>query len=89
MYVNGEDGKKIGMPRYYKLKLYNDEEKERIAKNVRVKLAEKILEDLFKYSEMELKDIREDRLESRWRQKELHDRETKLVKRKKFEYAKN
>lgn len=69
MYVNLEGGKKCTMPRYYKLRLYNDQEKEKIAAACRVRLAERILNDLFKYS-------KEDELETRWEKKRLFELQT-------------
>jgi hypothetical protein len=42
MYVPIEDGKKIAMPRYYKDKMYNEQEKDKIAKYM-VKISEEIL----------------------------------------------
>jgi hypothetical protein len=42
MYVPIEDGKKIAMPRYYKDKMYNEEEKDKISKYM-VKISEELL----------------------------------------------
>lgn len=42
MYVPIEDGKKIAMPRYYKDKMYNEEEKDKINKYM-VKISEELL----------------------------------------------
>jgi hypothetical protein len=41
MYIPIEDGKKIAMPRYYKDKMYNEEEKDKISKYM-VKISEEI-----------------------------------------------
>jgi hypothetical protein len=41
MYVPIEDGKKIAMPRYYKDKMYNEEEKVKISKYM-VKISEEL-----------------------------------------------
>jgi hypothetical protein len=43
MYVNIPDGKKAGMPRYFKDKLYSDQEREKIKKTATVRAADKIL----------------------------------------------
>jgi len=42
MYVPIENGKKIAMPRYYKDKMYNEEEKDKISKYM-VKISEELL----------------------------------------------
>jgi hypothetical protein len=41
MYITIEDGKKIAMPRYYKDKMYNDDEKDKIAQYM-VKISEEL-----------------------------------------------
>ncbi|AXH77620.1 MAG: replication initiator protein [Microviridae sp.] len=48
MYLNLTDGKKCSMPRYYKDKLYTDDERKMIADASRDKFVEDILKQLFK-----------------------------------------
>lgn len=50
MYCNLPGGKKCSMPRYYKERIYSEAQRERISKAARVRFAEKILDDLLKFS---------------------------------------
>lgn len=46
MYLNIEGGKKIAMPRYYKLKLYSDEERKIIADTIQEKLVKEEMDTI-------------------------------------------
>jgi hypothetical protein len=48
MYINIEDGYKIPMPKYYRNKIFNQEEKELQAHHIQKVMKEKEIEDLNK-----------------------------------------